>query len=231
LEGWAIIGKAHRGGVSALLFRHAAIDDVTCRRFQPLGISGDLHSKGNFEAAATVQGVTVMMNSFFSRTLAVGALLIAGSPFAAGQTKIAIVKLQEALLGTSEIKKAQAELQTKFKPRQDEIERLNKELQDLNQRINDPKISDIARQDLQSTGQRKQTRLQRLNQDIEDDFNRDRQEILGRASQRMSDVIKKIAEEKGFDVVVDVTNTVFFKPALDITPEVTVAYDKAHPAK
>ena len=66
-----------------------------------------------------------MINSFFSRTLVIGALLIAGSPFAAGQTKVAIVKLQEALLGTSEIKKAQAELQAKYKSRQDEIERLN----------------------------------------------------------------------------------------------------------
>ena len=47
----------------------------------------------------------------------------------------------------------------------------------------------------------------------------------------MNDVIKKIAEEKGFDVVFDVTNTLFSKPALDITADVTAAYDKAHPAK
>ena len=172
-----------------------------------------------------------MMNQFFSRTLAIGALLIASSPFAAAQTKVGIVKLQEALLGTTEIKKAQAELQARFKPRQDEIERLNKELQDISTQLNDPKKSDVARQDLQATGTRKETRLKRLNQDIEDDFNRDRQEILGRASQRMTDVIKKIAEEKALDVVVDVSNTVYFKPALDVTKEVTAAYDKAYPAK
>jgi outer membrane protein len=33
------------------------------------------------------------------------------------------------------------------------------------------------------------------------------------------------------DVIIDVSNTVYFKPALDITKDATAAYDKAHPAK
>ena len=40
-----------------------------------------------------------------------------------------------------------------------------------------------------------------------------------------------LGEEKGFDVVVDVQSTVFFKPALDLTTEAIAAYDKAYPAK
>ena len=173
-----------------------------------------------------------MITRTMTRAVAIGAFLLAGTPFASAQSKIAIVKFQEALLGTAEIKKDQGVLQTKYKPRQDEIERLNKELQDINARLADQsKLSPVGVQDLQAQGQKKQTRLTRLNQDIEEDFNRDRQEILGRASQRMNDVIKKIAEEKGFDLVLDVTNTLFSKPALDITSEVTAAYDKAHPVK
>ena len=164
-----------------------------------------------------------------TRAVAMGAMLMA---VASAQSKIAIVKFQEALLGTAEIKKDQGALQQKYKPRQDEIEKLNKELQDINVRLGDPsKLSQVGVADLQAQGQKKQTRLTRLNQDIEEEFNRDRQEILSRASQRMNDVIKKIAEEKGFDVVLDVTSTLFTKAALDITPEVTAAYDKAHPAK
>ena len=173
-----------------------------------------------------------MITRTMTRAVAIGAFLLAGIPFASAQSKIAIVKFQEALLGTAEIKKDQGVLQQKYKPRQDEIERLNKELQDINTRLGDPsKLSQVGITDLQSQGQKKQTRLTRLNQDIEEDFNRDRQEILTKASQRMTDVIKKIAEEKGFDVVLDVTNTLFSKPGLDITTEVTAAYDKAHPAK
>ena len=173
-----------------------------------------------------------MINKTITRAMAIGGFLLAGTPFALAQTKIAIVKFQEALLGTAEIKKDQSILQTKYKPRQDEIEKLNKDLQDINARLADPsKLSQVGITDLQSQGQRKQTRLTRLNQDIEEEFNRDRQEILTRAATRMTEVIKKISEEKGFDVVLDVTNTLFSKPALDITAEVTAAYDKAHPAK
>ena len=165
-------------------------------------------------------------------SLAMGALLLAGAPIVSAQTKIAIVKFQEALLGTAEIKKDQGALQQKYKPRQDEIERLNKELADIQTRLADPsKLSQVGMQELQSQLTKKQTRLTRLNQDIEEDFNRDRQDILGRASQRMNDVVKKIAEDKGFDVVLDVTSTLFSKPALDITAEATAAYDKSHPAK
>jgi outer membrane protein len=48
---------------------------------------------------------------------------------------------------------------------------------------------------------------------------------------RRCDVVKKLAEEKGYDVVVDVSQTLYFKPALDITPDALAAYNKAYPAK
>jgi outer membrane protein len=47
----------------------------------------------------------------------------------------------------------------------------------------------------------------------------------------MTDVVKKIAEEKGLDLVVDVTTTLFFKPTLEITDDCIAAYDKAYPVK
>jgi outer membrane protein len=47
----------------------------------------------------------------------------------------------------------------------------------------------------------------------------------------MLEVIRKIAEAKSIDLVVDVATTVYFKPALDITAEATEAYNKAYPVK
>ena len=44
----------------------------------------------------------------------------------------------------------------------------------------------------------------------------------------MQEVVKKLAEDKGFHVAVDISNTVYFKPALEITTESIAAYDKAH---
>jgi outer membrane protein len=45
----------------------------------------------------------------------------------------------------------------------------------------------------------------------------------------MQEVVKKLAEEKGLDLVVDTSNTIYFKPAMDITNEAIAAYDKQYP--
>jgi Skp family chaperone for outer membrane proteins len=40
-----------------------------------------------------------------------------------------------------------------------------------------------------------------------------------------------LADEKGLDLVVDSANTLFFKPALELTNDAVVAYNKAYPVK
>jgi Skp family chaperone for outer membrane proteins len=44
-------------------------------------------------------------------------------------------------------------------------------------------------------------------------------------------VVKKLADEKGLDLVVDSANTLFFKPALELTNDAVTAYNKAYPVK
>jgi outer membrane protein len=80
-------------------------------------------------------------------------------------------------------------------------------------------------------GQRRQRELQRLTEDVQGEVDRERNDILSRTGGRMQTVVQKLAEERGFDVVIDVSNTVYFKPALEITKDATAAYDKAYPAK
>jgi outer membrane protein len=49
-------------------------------------------------------------------------------------------------------------------------------------------------------------------------------------SQKMQDVINKLAADKGVDMIVEASQTLFFKPALDLTADATAAYNKANPA-
>jgi outer membrane protein len=147
--------------------------------------------------------------------------------------KVAIINLQRAVLESAEIKKASAAMEAKYKPRQAEVEKLQKEIEALSNQLQTQanKLTPEAQANLQAQGQRKQRDLQRLGEDLQGEVDRERQEILSRATQKMQDVVKKYAEEKGIDVVVDVTNTIYFKPALEITTDVLAAYDKAYPAK
>jgi outer membrane protein len=146
-------------------------------------------------------------------------------------TKVGIVNMQKALADSDELKKASAAVESKYKPRQDEIAKLQNDLQSIQQQLQSGKVSEVAAADLQAQGQRKQRDLQRLSDDLQQDFERDRQDILGKASQKMQQVVGKVAEEKGLDLVIDVTQAVYFKPALDLTAEATAAYNKTYPAK
>lgn len=159
-------------------------------------------------------------------------LLLASLGIAAAQSKVAIINVNNAVLETAEIKKAQGELEAKYKPRQAQVEKLQKDLTDIQGQLQNGggKLTPQAEQNLQLTGQRKQRELQRLTEDLQAEVDRERNEVLQRAGARMQDVVKKLAEERGLDVVIDVSNAVYFKPALDITKEVVTAYDKAHPA-
>jgi outer membrane protein len=84
---------------------------------------------------------------------------------------------------------------------------------------------------LRADGTLKQKELQRLGEDLQSDVNNERQDILGRAGRQMTEIVKKIAEERGIDVVIEFANTLYYKPTLDITAEATTAYDKAYPAR
>jgi outer membrane protein len=150
---------------------------------------------------------------------------------AAAQTKVAIIDLQRAVLNTAEIKKAQAELETKFRPRQTDLQKVEAELQQIQAQLQSGKLTPQQEADLQAQGQRKQRDYQRRSEDLQADVDRERTDILQRSGQRMTEVVKKLAEEKTLDVVIDVSNAVYFKPALDVTVDATAAYDKAYPAK
>ena len=136
------------------------------------------------------------MRLFSLPALAVCAAGLLFSSVASAQSKVGVINFQKALLDTGELKKAANELQSKYKKRQDDLEKLQRELNDL-----------------------------------QADVDNDRNAVLQKSGQRMTELIKKIAEDKGLDLVVDVQSTYFFKPVMDITVDATTAYDKAFPVK
>ena len=174
------------------------------------------------------------MSLRFGLRLAVACFaLFSASAAVFGQVKVGIVSLQKAVLNTAEIKKASADMETKYKPRQQEMEKLQKDLQAIQQQLqtNAGKLTAVAESDLTAQGQQKQRDLQRMSEDLQSDVNAERNEILASSGKKMQEIVRKLAEDKGLDVVVDVQSTVYFKPALDITADAVAAYDKAYPAK
>ena len=162
----------------------------------------------------------------------VAAGLCASAPLLTAQAKVAVVNLQRAVLESAEIKKAETDMEARYKPRTQEIDQLQKDLANISQQLQTgDRLSPQAQSDLQSQGQRKQRDLQRLQDDLQADVNRDRNDILAKSTQKMGEVVKKIAEQKGLDLVLDTSNAVYVKSALEITNEAIAAYNEAYPAK
>jgi len=172
-----------------------------------------------------------MFSHFRSASLLIVSAAMAGCLAAQeiGPARVAIINLQQAVLGTQEIKKDSAALEAKFSPRQRTIEGLQKELQDIQKQAATPNLQPGKEAELQSQFTTKQKQLKRLGEDLQADVNAERQDILGRVGRQMADVVKKLAEDKNLDVVIDVTNALYFKPSLDLTALATAAYDKANP--
>src|SRR5665213_2618292 len=123
-----------------------------------------------------------MLHSLAARAGLLCLVLAPLATVASAQIKIAVVNAQQAMLQSDEIKKVSADLEKKFKPKQDELLQLQKDLESIQQHLSD---------------------------DTQQEFDRDRQEVLGKAATRMQEIVKKLAEEKGYDLVVDVSQTLY----------------------
>jgi outer membrane protein len=170
---------------------------------------------------------------------AAGLMFVSAAPparaQAAGSTqaKIAVVNFQNAVLSTAEIQKALKELAAKYKPRQDALQKGQQELSDIQTQLqaSQGKLSSAGEADLQARGQRKQTQLQRMSDDLQADVEAERDDAVRRASTRMQELLKKLGEERGLDLIVDSAAAPFIKTGIEITDQVVAAYDKAYPAK
>jgi outer membrane protein len=166
--------------------------------------------------------------------LMVCSALLGVAQIASAQPKITVINLQRAVLESAEIKKADADMQARYKPRSAAIEQLQKDIAGIAQQLqtNAGKFTPQAEADLTAQGQKKQRDLQRLQEDLQADVDRERNEVLQKAATKMSDIVKKISEEKGYDLVVDIStgSAIYFKPAMEITNDAIAAYDKAYPA-
>ena len=127
------------------------------------------------------------------RPLAVCSALFAISQLASAQNKVAVVNLQRAVFESAEIQKADKEMQARFKPRQDEIDQLNREIAALAQQLQNGagKLTSQAEADLTAQGQTKQRQLQRKTDDLNADATAYRNDILSKSTGQPLEIIER----------------------------------------
>ena len=152
---------------------------------------------------------------------------------AMAQAKVGVIDFQRAVVETAEFKKAFAELEAKYKPKQDALAKAQQELQDIETqlRASQGQLSQAGTAELQAKGQRKQVQVDRLTMDLQEEFEGERDAALRVVTTRFTDVLKKFAADKGLDFIQDSAALHFFKPDTDVTDAAIAAYNSAHPAK
>jgi outer membrane protein len=152
-------------------------------------------------------------------------------------TKIGVLNIQQAIVTSAEGKQAAADLQAQFLPRQQEIESLNKQVGDLQQRLNsDATLSDADRSRLNTQGTRLSQRLDRKNNEYQEDLREAQGEIMNRLGRKLMDVVNRYAQEHNYTVILDSSGTnssllLFAAKNTDVTQDIIRLYDQANPAK
>jgi len=171
-----------------------------------------------------------LKQNFFVSTLLV--LAAALSLEAQTPTKVAIIHIQNAIIGTKDGQKAASELQTKFAPKKAEIDKkqsLIAQLQDQLRKGSNT-MSDDAKQKLMREIDENTKSLNRSTEDAQAELDQEQNKIMQQLGQRMMAVIDKYARDNGYTLILDVsspqTPVLYAANGIDITSEITALYDK-----
>jgi outer membrane protein len=151
--------------------------------------------------------------------------------------KVGVINVRNAIVSTSEGKQASAELQSQFAPRQTELENLNKNLNDIRQRLQaaDGKLSQEEQVRLQRQGEVLTRQLERKQNEYQEDVNAAQGEVIDKIGRKMVDVLERFSRENGFVIVLDTsaqnTPILFASTGIDVTQDIVRLYDQAYPNK
>lgn len=148
---------------------------------------------------------------------------------AAQAADVAVVDWQQALLDTSAAKQSMNQLKNKLGSRPQQLQSMGQELQQMQQRLqrDGATMSEAARNQLIQQLQTKGTEFQKVRAQLEDERQGQEEQFLRSARPRLDAAIKQVVQRHGVKVLVDRTGVIYADDALDLTSEVTQAYNTA----
>ena len=151
--------------------------------------------------------------------------------------KTGVINIRQAIASTAEGKQAGAELQSQFAARQNELEGMNKQINDLRGRLSAGAntLSDEEKVRLTQQGQRLTAQLDRKNNELNEDVQAAQADVVDRIGRKMMDVLDRYARENGlvavFDSSAQNSPILFASTNIDITQEIIKLYDQSYPVK
>jgi len=160
-----------------------------------------------------------------------------GNSPAPAPAKVGTLNVRQAIITTAEGKQASAELQSQFSARQNDLENLNKQIEDLRSRLRNGErtLSEEEKARLARQGDLLTRQLQRKQDELQEEVNAAQGEVVDRIGRKMLDVLDRYARENGYAIVIDISTqdrpVVYASSQADITQDIIRLYDQAYPVK
>jgi outer membrane protein len=164
------------------------------------------------------------------------ALLLGLAAMAQAQNKVAIINVQNAILQTKDGQKAATELQAKFKPKKDTLDKKGADLAGLRDQLNrgSATMSEDAKNKLVRDIDSGTKSLQRDTEDAQADLDQEQGKVMQDLGGKIMVVLEKYATANGYSLVLDVSNpqtpVLWASQTIDITTEIVKQYDQAYAA-
>lgn len=152
------------------------------------------------------------------------------------QTKVGIINIQAAIIGTREGQAAAKDLEAKSAPKKAQLEKLQADINGLKEKFG--KMSSVG-SDEQKVGLQREidSKTKSFNRQVEDaqsELDQEQGRILNELGGKVLAVLDKYAKDNGFTLILDVsaqnTPVMFAANGIDVTQEVIALYDKNAPA-
>ena len=145
---------------------------------------------------------------------------------------IVTLSFNAAVLQTAEAQKALAGLQSRFAPRQAQLQALNDEVDALRKQISaaGDKLSDTERETRQQSLDRKERQLQRQAEDFKNDSQNESQQVFQKVAQRLYAFLQIYSQQHNYTAVLergsDAAPVVWYTANnMDITDQLVKAYN------
>lgn len=167
------------------------------------------------------------------------ALVLGASGLAQAQsappTKIGIIHVQAAILGTKEGKKAGEDLNAQFSQRKTDLEKKQASIDQLKDTLQKgtATMSDEAKNKLMRDIDSQTTALKRATEDAQADVEQAEGKIINELGAKLYAIVEKYARDNGYSMIIDVSGQQqpvwWASDSINITNEVIGLYDKAYP--
>ncbi|HJT22226.1 MAG TPA: OmpH family outer membrane protein [Nitrospira sp.] len=166
--------------------------------------------------------------------LIVAAMLLATAwpVWSADQFRVAVMDQQAVIEKSKAGKRALEELKAYSATRQKIINADDQELKELEQSIQDAKLSDQAKQEKQAQFQAKLEAYQRRLADFNREIQQKQREMVAEYSKKVQDAAQVVAQKEGFTAILDKGNdaviriVIYYQPALDLTEQIVKEFDR-----